>query len=367
MNIGIGAYQFATPASILATGAEVVLCHLNPAVAVAVRQADPWALIVGRFDQGADAAQVDTNQSALAEAARWADIIQGQIASVPRGTYSAACGICEAWPSPGDTTGLTWRAKFEARLCEYVQVDMRLPYTALSCPVGNLEPDELVLFEEVFERAVMINYHGYLAPSITRPGDERGRWHLWRPLYMWLPELRRLGLRMPSLLLGEVGTFDCWRDEGMSADAYSRLCIEIALAFGERCRRDGVPFAGACSFGFGTVGSMVAWRQDGTEAIYAAATAAERPPLPEEEPVTGEEFDRWAADVWKRAGVTYVKDNGIPKFWRISAKAGHYLGKPEGPEFRTENGRYAMQEFSGCILHCKVGEWIVSEGLPPFV
>jgi hypothetical protein len=363
VNIGIGAYAGARPQSILAAGAEVVLTHQCPAVAVAVRQANPWALIVGRFDDGDDAAQVDQARPPEAEADRWTGIIERALSAVPRGTYSAACGICEAWPSPGDTKALRWRAAFEAALCDRVQGGLRTPYAALSCPVANLEPSELPLFEEVFERANMVNYHGYLAEWHTRLVDEVGPWHLWRPLDLWLPELRRLGLRVPSFLLGEVGTFACWRGV-LTPDDYSRLCIDIALAFGERCRALGVPYAGGCGFGFGTVGTMAGWRQDGTEAIYAAATAAEVPP-PEEDPVSPAEFDRWTADVWHRAGVP-LPDTGIAKFWKTSARAGHYLGRPEGPEHRTEDGRWAYQEFSGAVLHCKVGEWIVSKGLPPF-
>ncbi len=286
-----------------------MLCHLNHRVAVAVRQANPWALIVGRFDQGNDAAQVDQSRTPEAEADRWFGIIKSALAAVPRGTYSAVCGICESWPSKPKATdppeawgvyrkALRWRAAFEAHLCRRVQTEIPLAYAALSAPVGTLEPDELVLFEEVFERAVMLNVHGYLPPHVTTLAGDTGPWHLWRPLDLWLPECRRLGLRMPTLFLGEVGTYNCWRDEGMSVDEYSRLCIVVALAFGERCRLLGVPFAGACGFGFGTVGSMVAWRQDGTEAIYAAATAAERPP--EEKPVTLAEqyptqYQQWVA------------------------------------------------------------------------
>lgn len=298
MQIGGGFYQASTVASALATGVEVAIVHLNHAVAMAIRQANPWALIVGRFDDGNDAAQVDMTRPPEAEADRWFGIIQVALSAVPRGTYSAVVGICENWPSPGDTKGLRWRAAFEAHLCRRVQTEIPLPYAALSCPVANLEPDELVLFEEVFERAVLLNYHGYLPSHATTLAGDTGPWHLWRPLELWLPECRRLGLRMPSIFLAEVGTYLCWQQEGMSADEYSRLCIGVALAFGERCRLLGVPFAGACGFGFGTVGVFDRWRQDGTEAIYATATAAEEPP--EEDPVTLAEqypvqYQQWVA------------------------------------------------------------------------
>ena len=298
MDIGVGAYAGSTPQSILATGADVVLCHQCPQVAVAVRTANPFALLCLRPDDGNDAAQVDQTRTPEAEADRWAEIIRQQLAAVPRGTYSAVTSICEDWPSPGNTRGLRWRAGFEAAMCDRVQVDLRQGYAALSCPVANLEPSEIPLFEVVFERAVMINYHGYIKAGRTRLAQETDPWWLWRPLDLWLPELRRLGLRVPWLLLGEVGTYNCWRDEGMSRDAYSLLCIDIALAFGERCRALGVPFAGGCGFGFGTVGSMADWRQDGTEAIYAVATAAEVPPV--EEPVTLAEqyptqYQQWVA------------------------------------------------------------------------
>lgn len=80
--------------------------------------------------------------------------------------------------------------------------------------------------------------------------------------------------------------------------------------------------------------------------------------------VTQDEIERWAADVWKRAGVPYNKASAFARYWLDSARRGQYLGRPEGPEFRSENGQYAIQEFAGAVLNCKVGEWIVREGLP---
>ena len=80
--------------------------------------------------------------------------------------------------------------------------------------------------------------------------------------------------------------------------------------------------------------------------------------------VTTNEVDRYLADIWKRAGVPYNPDSAFAKYWRAEIEVGRYLGRPEEPEHRTENGAYAIQAFAGAILSCKVGEWVVKRGLP---
>jgi hypothetical protein len=149
-----------------------------------------------------------------------------------------------------------------------------------------------------------------------------------------------------------------WKEDGIRAEQYVAELVTYDAELAKDCY-----VCGATVF---TAGPSPTWATFSTDDLDLRALATAAPPPVEVTPVTADEFDRWSADVWARAGVQYVKDNGIPKYWRASARAGHYYGRPEGPEHRTENGQYAYQEFSGAVLHCRVGEWIVSEGLPPF-
>jgi hypothetical protein len=148
-----------------------------------------------------------------------------------------------------------------------------------------------------------------------------------------------------------------WIRDGVSASQY----VSELWAYGHEIACDQY-VSGAAVF---TAGPTEDWLAFSADNLDVRALTVEETPI-EEAHVTSDEFTRWAQDVWHRAGVPYNKDAGIVHYWLDSAKRGHYLGRPEGPEHKTENGVYVLQEFSGAILHCKVGEWIVSEGLPPF-
>ncbi len=274
--VGIGSYQGATPGSILATRARLVLCHLNPGVAVAVRQADPWALIILRADAGQDAEQADESRSPESEADRFlAERIAPALAAVPPGTYSACLGICEDW-RPHDRAYLEWRAAFEYRLCQRVQADHRLPYAWGSIPSGNLEADELPIFAKVLGAAWATAYHGYTRPGRTVLSDETEPWWAWRPLDLWAPKLRTLGLRT-RLLCTELGTWEPPSLLHMSADDEARYVVALDGEYRRRCAAAGMEYLGGCAFGFGTLGGQAVWRLDGTESIFAAANAQAAP------------------------------------------------------------------------------------------
>ena len=85
------------------------------------------------------------------------------------------------------------------------------------------------------------------------------------------------------------------------------------------------------------------------------------PPPDEQEDTQVTEIDRWASDVYRRAGVAYNPDAAITRYWLTSARTGKYLGRPEGPEHPSEQG-IPMQEFSGAVLYWKDGQ--VRVGLP---
>lgn len=272
--VSVGCYAGATPNSILATEARVVLCHKNPQVAVAVRQAHPQAFIVLRADEGVDHEQYDPSCAPEAEAERfYRRFILPALAAVPPRTYSAAVGPNEMWP--GNREGLLWRADFEHRLCELVQGESGLPYLWGSIPVGCLEPADWELFEAVNEEAFACNYHGYLAPGRKHVSEETEPWHLWRPLRLWNPKPK-------MIFLGECGSY-------YTSEQSAQLCLEIADAFEQECRRIKVGFLGAAAYGFGLVGDQVPWRLDGTEATFAAAAGGQTPPVATPPPVTPNE------------------------------------------------------------------------------
>lgn len=92
----------------------------------------------------------------------------------------------------------------------------------------------------------------------------------------------------------------------------------------------------------------------------------------EPEPETGgatvgaDERQRYAEDIWRRAGVPYNPSSAIAKYWYQCYANGRYFGKPEEPEHESESKRYVVQAFSSRILHYDSTTGKVSEGLPPF-
>lgn len=268
--IAVGHYG-GDPVPVSQVGADVYLLHLptDNRNAEVIRAANLNAQIWGRFDDGEDNQQVDTSKPANGEAHRWWRFLNDRIQASPPGTFDGVVGICEAWG-----TDLQWRADFEEALCWYVQEQKGLHYAWGSIPVGNLEPEQIAIFAPVIREAYAVNYHGYLKEGNTALSQETEPFHLWRPLDLWLPECRRLGIPLPRILLGEVGTYFCWQPL-MSREAYADLCIDVARAFGRRCETEGVELIGACGFGYETGGRFAQWNMRGTEGQLKAAIEAD--------------------------------------------------------------------------------------------
>lgn len=91
----------------------------------------------------------------------------------------------------------------------------------------------------------------------------------------------------------------------------------------------------------------------------------------QENNVTQDELSRYAQDIYARANVAINKlpdgtiSDGFYTFFLNQLQQGKYIGRPEENAHTTENGQYMVQAHSNTILSCKVGEWVVSESLPP--
>jgi hypothetical protein len=124
--------------------------------------------------------------------------------------------------------------------------------------------------------------------------------------------------------------------------------------------------------------SKAHWQNDWSKnpaiarAIIAATKREAAEWRPEAGPETGggimgaDERQRYAADIWHRAGVPYNADSAIAKYWYHGYSNNRYFGKPEEPEHPSENGRYIVQAFASRILYYDSQTGKVSEGLPPF-
>ncbi|MFH0900686.1 MAG: hypothetical protein V2A73_08670 [Pseudomonadota bacterium] len=271
--IGQGLYQWATRESARAANAKLILAHLCPQVMRDWRTYQPWGISIWRGDPGDDGRQFDRGKPADTEARRFFDLFVGpMLASLPPGTASIIHGPNEAWPDRLDRDGLRWRATFELALTRIVQNEARLLYAALACSVGNLEADALPLFADVFREAYCINYHGYIRPW-GKTVDDRVDcpWYVWRPLAIWAPRLRELGIRNWRLLYGECGTFYSPPVTGLSREDEVRLCIEIDRQMAAACASEGIAWIGAIPYGYGMVtGNESPWELEGTEALIAA-------------------------------------------------------------------------------------------------
>ncbi len=281
MTVGIGAYQGAQAALVAKSGVKFVLCHLNPQAAIAVRAANPHALIGLRADLGDDGTQVNFAGDPVSEAAQFAtDRIIPARAAVPKGTYSFCVGINEAWPAKGDLAALRWRATFELTLCHIVQGTLKLPYAWGAIPVGNLEAAEVSIFADVFRQAWATNYHGYLAPGNTDLAQDTDAFYSHRPFELWLPELKKLGIPL-RLLLGECGTFAAPNTyPGFDTTAEAYLAVAIAEDYEIIAQEYGFAFVGACAFGVGTVGTQAAWDLTADINVFAAAAVDDPQPGP---------------------------------------------------------------------------------------
>ncbi len=195
-------------------------------------------------------------------------------------------------------------------------------------------------------------FHEYSWPSMAGGWGRIGHY---KAVEEVLPESARRPVLLTEFGLDKllIGVKGGWRDAGISAEQYAEQLRGVRGSIGSAV----VAFLYTC----GQYGDWQGYDVAGEPAIETLLGEASG-----EVPVTQDEFMRLCADIYQRAGVPFNQAAGITRFWIDSLRRGDYLGKPEGPEHRTENGQYVMQEFSGCILHCRVGEWVVTKGLPPF-
>lgn len=155
-----------------------------------------------------------------------------------------------------------------------------------------------------------------------------------------------------------------WKRDGVSAEQY----VSELVAYDAELERN--PYVlGATVFSAGATPDWDAFNTDPMSDLLLARlptqSQTQKPTQSGGIPVTQAEFDRYCADIWKRAGVPYNPQSALATYWREQLRRGRYLGRPEEPEHPTENGQYVVQAFAGAILHCRVGEWIVRESLPP--
>lgn len=266
MTTGIAAY-----AGYITTPIEgnLWMAMLNPSWAKSSRSRNPSSYGILRPDAGDDANQVNESNPAKDEAKAFTDhFIIPALAQVPAHTYSATLGQNENWHQGN----LKWRAEFELALCNIVQNELGLEYIALSCPVGNLNPDELPMFFDLFKKARWISYHAYLGLRRDRLIYEIDSWWLWRPTRLWLPVLRQARIPL-RIMYTECGTGPRPADVGLSKEQLAQLDLDIASALKVECDKLGVEFGGCLPFGFGLQGQMGAdWNLDGYEKYFEEKT-----------------------------------------------------------------------------------------------
>jgi hypothetical protein len=294
--IGVGAYEGCNTdndlqdevLSIVAAGASTVLLHRCPNLARRVAERFPQTRRILRGDPGDDGAQYrrDVTPEAAAETFYWRFVADAWAT----GWYTAVHGPNELLAN-SDPEGIRFRLLMEAHLARLVHARCRCAdgsvaeYVALACPVGNVDAGHFAMFENETRALVgvadIFNYHGYIREMATSIGRESDGAYLWRPVDEWAPMLRRLGMRVPPILLGECGTYFDPARSGISQEQEARLVCEIGVAYAAKCRAHGLEFIAALPFGLGTVGSMSQWDQRGQGGIYRTALAAAAPDAPD--------------------------------------------------------------------------------------
>lgn len=268
--LGLGAYQLANRAACESARPLLWLAQDNYQAARGMRAARPGSYGLLRSDDGDDAAAVEWYGDAARSVAAWLARLDGRLAQVPTGTYSAVCGPNEYMPGRGEKDKLSWRSDFETRLCRAVG-ERKLDYVALNCSVGHLDAEDVATFAPVFRAARWVSYHGYTSPWLVGPdgaGSEFVAEYFWRPLDIWLPQLRRLGIPL-RLMLTEVGTYYDWARSGLRGAQPIDYCRTLDGRLAARCQAEGVEYAGAIPFGVGTVGANAAWNLAGCESQLA--------------------------------------------------------------------------------------------------
>ncbi len=256
-KLGLGAYAGYPRASVETCHPSLILCHENPSAAEAARASNPHAYVILRSDDGRDQEQPSAGDPA-GHARWWAENkIKPKLARAKAGTYDCVVAYNENIPG-GDPAAHEFRGALEYETCKIVQGELKLHYAAIACSVGNINAQHIHYYAPAIKAARWVNYHGYLRPLRKLAAEETEPWWLWRPLDLWLPELRRLGIPL-RLLLGECGTYSDPKSTGISRGEMLRQCVEIDRLMATKCQALGVEYGGAIPFGFGTLGTMEVW------------------------------------------------------------------------------------------------------------
>lgn len=72
------------------------------------------------------------------------------------------------------------------------------------------------------------------------------------------------------------------------------------------------------------------------------------------------------AGLWAKRGAHFDAGWSSCRYWLDQLAAGRYLGLPVEESRVTSDGRYGYQAFGAGFLHWPIGDWTISEGLPPF-
>ena len=211
---------------------------------------------------GNDGAQYRPEEDPVDVAARWEGII---LAHWDPAVYHATCAICERTPDKDDRPGWLHRFAIERELGRRLTA-RGIPYIWLSGNTGCLSAEYVADAADLFE-TYPTSYHAYLGPGKLAI-DADATWHAFRPIDVWLPELRKLGKTMRGLVATELGTYYPFRDHNLSAADNARLCQEINAALASRCAAAGVPYHGGMIYGFRLEGNETRWDMaDGGEPL----------------------------------------------------------------------------------------------------
>ena len=273
-RLGLGYYQRHVPFRPM--GLLAYLVHLCWQLAAAIREAEPEAWILGRFDNGKDGQQVDKSKDPRAEARRViATMVRPVVLAYP-GVFSAiASFINEDWPDKADLPGLAWRAAFEHESALIVQAPIEeggcgLPYAWGGISVGNLEPEHLALFADVFREAVYSLVHLYLPLGLLDPSADQSEDYIRRPTRKWKPVLDELGIH-PTYVVGECGPYRA----DVSGAELARVEVAAAVAIAEEFAAAGVPLHAVFGYGVGMIGDQAPWELEGHEEQFAGVELAE--------------------------------------------------------------------------------------------
>lgn len=107
----------------------------------------------------------------------------------------------------------------------FVRAMAPIPVVALNPGVGNIEPHQIPMLQDVFREAAYIGYHGYTIPwEIVMDGPDQP-YHLRRPELLWKPGHDYVDLS--RVILTETGPYFDPPKTRIGWKACAELCIEI--------------------------------------------------------------------------------------------------------------------------------------------